>query len=73
MSFFHKCDFILRAGSNVCFTHDYYHDITGDAPYDRGADTCIAENGVDVEDPCTRDFGYGPTFKCSEPQVNNTW
>ena len=47
--------------------------ITGDAPYDRGADTCIAENGVDVENPCTRDFGYGPTFKCSEPQVNNTW
>ena len=25
--FLHNCAFILRAGSNVCFTHGYYHDI----------------------------------------------
>ena len=69
---FRNCAFsftFLRPGPNVYFTHVYYHDIAGDTPYDKDAETCIAEDGVTVEDPCER-------FDCGSSDTGvyeNTW
>ena len=68
----HNCAFsftFLRPEPNVCFTHGYYHDIAGDTPYDKDAETCIAEDGEAVEDPCGR-------FDCGSSDTGvyeNTW
>ena len=45
-----------------------YH-ISGDTPYDGDAEPCIAENGVDVENPCEW-LDCGST---SSLPVDNTW